>query len=424
MDIELAMSTPVKKVLPASLLGMWNLDVSVDAELSLVQYSSGASPAEVSIETGSRGHPKQLHSVGVSNDSRSGTNDERLFGLTNGSIDLHTGLLWAEPWMRRSLSEQNVRSYKFERISSSNLKRLIQRTEQTMSDSLASSTIRNYATTWIQFREFALRHLNMPMNEESAVLYLQYRMDSPMNGNRLAIQSVLQYAKNLQAVASRLESPWEGHLLRSFMQSLVNQGARIPENQACVVSKDHFWNSWETIQWEPEERWVIYLMWKTASRWDDVCQLRPRDVYAWRTYAMVRWTPLRRGRRQGAGRERCRLKGDFHGVGWGVLVEDRRINELLRFARTKQDQEKDYLFELTATQCERSLKRISQDLTLHSMKRSALNVLVDYGIAAESLTKLSKHRDKAREIPLNLRTYLKPEGLAFALKTHELTRLL
>lgn len=313
-----------------------------------------------------------------------------------------------------------TRAKNFRKLSTSKILALQEEAQEMLGASIEQSTVRTYASVWSQFLEFSAYALGERPSEEAAIMYLTHRMNED-SGRSMSKQGIYQYGKVLRAISARLEEPWDNEMLNAFIKTLEHEGAALPRSQATVMEKGEFWRRWNEVSMTEEQKWTLFVMWKTASRADDIQKLRLEDIRKWRQYVLVHWDPRNSQSRLREGQRSHRVKNDSHGLGWSVLISDPRNHQFLEYVRLSKLAGKERLTDMSTGEVTRLLKNMRRDLTAHSIKKSALNVLIDCGIPAEEIPKLSKHKDVARDVPRSLRTYLRPERLAYAMGTHTLT---
>lgn len=236
------------------------------------------------------------------------------------------------------------------------------------------------------------------------------------------IQGKYSYAKTFRALASRLAIPTP--LLDMYIASLRVDGATIPTSQAVPASRAQ---ARFLIQQALREEdvflaAVLYLMWKTASRLDDVLHLKKESlIYSDSTCFVIEWGQTKTSR------------GDpFRVSGWTVIEEllDPFMLDWIPtvFSRLRGQEP---LTTITYTQFMRFLRRFPEtnSLSAHSFKRGAIGVLIEAAMQGKLEPRLvpimAKHKDPLHDFPVTTLRYAPNKvHLASLLGTQHATRLL
>lgn len=337
----------------------------------------------------------------------SGPNHETHRPLTNDPF----------PWFTHRLSEISHRAITIRRISYRGFNILVQQALAVMGDSLADSTIGQYATTWHQLEIFSWQGLGVPPSPETSVLFLQYRQQHPISGENstLSVQSAHQYGRRIIATALHMKLNWDLGSLRTYLTGLTNYGALVPTQQAETMTQQFFWEKWEQIT-IIEHKWILWLMWKTCSRADDIQKLKTANLRRFQGYLLVIWDARPVTSRK---RRRFRLKADVHGLGHAVMVSDQNVSEVLTYLSMLRTE---LLTQLTTPQISHLVQQYFGDqFTAHSIKHSVTNLLIDLGFEERLIRYMTKHKILGEESS-SFRTYIRPERLAMMFKTHVLTQ--
>lgn len=174
---------------------------------------------------------------------------------------------------------------------------------------------------------------------------------------------------------------------------------------------------------------AIYLCWKTASRWADVMMLNRESFLNLTTAAtdnflVIQWGATKTNRKQ-----------EFRPDSWTVVVEENigvawmtalTIEVIAALPRGR------LLVEQTTEQLRRFMRQheATAELTAHSVKRGAVNLLVDAAVDGRLadprlIPLLAKHKDQLHAFPSTTLRYVEDKvKLALMLGTQHVTRLL
>jgi integrase len=231
----------------------------------------------------------------------------------------------------------------------------------------------------------------------------------------VTLQTRHQYAKTLATVAKQLGL--EVTLSQWYRAGLADLGALIAQDPAVPATKQQV--DYIRRVFPPIPAAVLLLCWKTASRFDDVRQLKKDNFLLISPKRLIiRWGKTK------ANREALMVTHSL------TVVDDvDGLPELVRhLARLKRG---DHFTTLSDDRIRAILKRypMTRELTLHSFKRGAADVLIREVVAGnldiELLPRLLKHKHAIQELPEVTVKYLSDHiNLALALRTDEATKLL
>lgn len=166
----------------------------------------------------------------------------------------------------------------------------------------------------------------------------------------------------------------------------------------------------------------LYVMWKSASRWDDLCHLQKNNFLEFTanpSQVVIEWAQLKTNRQQ-----------RFRSTGFTVIQEDTAPLTIQVLQRVVSKMTKNEMFtSLTSTQLRHWLRQdpATAHLTCHSFKRGALDVALERAVQGlfnpRLLPLLAKHQDPLMAFPSSTIRYAsnKP-ALARMLGTQEVTR--
>jgi hypothetical protein len=254
--------------------------------------------------------------------------------------------------------------------------------------------------------------------------------DWPMSTQALAMISSLQvspqtkysYAKTFAALSRRfgMEAP----LLDAYIAALRASGATIPMEQAAPAAREDvlFLMSKAHEQENPTFAVLVYLMWKTASRYDDVTRLTKESIiFAEDNVLVIEWPTTKTTR-----------SDPFRVSGWTVLVEENLPSMLFDTMDAFHDLPPKT--RITTTQTGSFTRWLhtfeeTRQLTCHSFKRGAVGHLVH--MAAQGLLDpriipvIAKHKDPLRDFPVTTIRYAPNKvEMAMMFGTQHATRLL
>jgi hypothetical protein len=158
--------------------------------------------------------------------------------------------------------------------------------EATVHASFSPATWRHLRSTWLQYSAFVTLALDQPapwqVDELSAKLFIQHRLLLPAtyrSKRRPALllpQSALRLLTDLITVCRMMQTPhdelqlYAAGVRKRYSATKVRHGA-LPMSKPLLT---------QLLRWMsgPDVKAAAWLMWVTASRWDDVFRLRECDV--------------------------------------------------------------------------------------------------------------------------------------------------
>ncbi|MCA9634371.1 MAG: hypothetical protein KC766_42285 [Myxococcales bacterium] len=286
-------------------------------------------------------------------------------------------------------------------------------------------------STWATRGSLLLRVENFAQQHRISHLPLGVQATAFISSLRVAASTKASYCSALGATARRLG-------MQVPMLDLLAAATRAqptgPTNQAVPATRPQIFLLVNTALRSNKPRLAValYLCWKTASRWDDMIHLTKSSFLNRTTmltdgYLVVQWAQTKANRRQ-----------EFRPDGWCVVVEQdaalgwavelvRRTLRSLATAATPllpPQQTTAFLRKFMRAQPE------TQQLTAHSIKRGAVNVLVEAAVLGRLkdprlIPLLAKHKDSLHGFPTSTLRYVEDKKqLALMLGTQEATRLL
>lgn len=124
----------------------------------------------------------------------------------------------------------------------------------------AASVTRDRQALWQRYTNY-LRDKDLPMTAMTAAWFVESCNVLPT--------SKLAYAKTLMALFNRMSMTSD--MLRLQTAGLRGMGALIPQHQATPIAKADVLTLADSLS--PSEGAAILLMWKTASRWDEISRI-------------------------------------------------------------------------------------------------------------------------------------------------------
>lgn len=270
----------------------------------------------------------------------------------------------------------------------------------------AASTLRGRACLWDRFRTWSENHPHLSLDANLARF---------VESTQVSLSSRLTYAKALAAQASRLNETTP--LLRLYMSGLARSGANKPARQARPMSKQDLDDLCR--RWPQRSRHLPLLAWKTASRWSDLLDLR-KSSFFWvsPTRVVVKWGDTKTTR------------GQVYMPTQLTVIDDLDPTRLLplRQAIEALPQPESRLTGLATDGVNRMLKQLAPRYTAHSIKRGAIDHLMEHAatgaLALQHIALLAKHAGALRGLPTTLRYADNPVSVALTLGTQHATVLL
>ena len=306
-----------------------------------------------------------------------------------------------------------------------------------MTNAIAQGTWSGYGRVWSDLHVFASQ-VGLPPCEYTAALFLRRRMLTPYTPpgkskrpRYYLVSSIYNQSKSLLAIGNRMstEAGWRAGFLSALNRILVKMGAKIPQTQAQPISKKQVYDILENPQIPEEQRMICYLTCKVAGRADDMSKAFADDTeivtHKDNTYVVIRWRPRAtegHGSILTAAGSGCQ-KNISHGLGYSCVVDcGAYLPRVRAYLRTRKGRP---LSTYTTEQMTAFLKRhVSPILSAHSMKRGALQYLLEQGITLRLIGEMARHAHQLEWLPMASRVYLPSVLLALAIGTQEATKLL
>ena len=235
----------------------------------------------------------------------------------------------------------------------------------------------------------------------------------------------LTYARALKGLATKIEL--QAPLLSLYTNALtaVGSGTLTELHQAQPATKAQA----ETlINWllgslnSPRTATAVYLMWKTASRWDDLRFITKESlIHHERQQLVIEWR-----------RTKTNRAGVPQVSGWTVVEENQRPNMINIVVDTfSKLRPNEFLCPLETREFVRLIQRqpTCRTLTAHSFKRGAAMELWHHAAAQRIdprlIPILMKHKDRLHDYPVSTIRYAPNKvDLARAFQSQQLTRWL
>lgn len=282
----------------------------------------------------------------------------------------------------------------------------------------AANTLKNNQLLWVRLNNYVMstpRVQNYPLGAQMACFIMSQE-------NTIA-STKYSYAKSLRAIARRLaiQTP----LLDVLISSLAATGALHPSDQATPATRQqvvflirHALQANSLIL-----AVMIYLMYKTASRFDDLLHLTKESLIHHNpalNQIIIQWNQTKTTR-----------SDPFRVSGWTVVQEDQYPEMLQHVLRlfNQQAAKTTFFQQVTYRAFLRFLKSFPETemLTAHSFKRGAVGILfqlaADNVISPHLIPLLAKHKDQLHQFPsTTLRYAPNPVTTALVFGTQNATR--
>lgn len=305
-----------------------------------------------------------------------------------------------------------------------------------MTNAIATGTWSGYGRTWSDFQSFS-SSVQLPPCEYVAALFLRRRMLTPYRQGKTGkiryyqVSTIYNQSKSLLAIGNRMttEAGWKMGFLATLNRILVKMGAKIPSFQAQPILRSQVYAVLDDPNIPEDQKMIFYLTWKVAGRADDMQKAFADDTevvtHQGVTYVVVRWRPRAR---EGAGSiltaagSGCQ-KNISHGLGYSCVVDcGDYLPRVRRYLRSRKGKP---LSPYTTEQVTSFLKKhVAENLSAHSIKRGALQWLLEQGIPLRLIGEMARHAHKLEWLPMATRVYLQTVLLALAIGTQEATRVL
>lgn len=304
-----------------------------------------------------------------------------------------------------------------------------------LTNQFANSTWSGYGRTWSDLTEFASR-LALPMCEFTAALFLrrrlttQYKIGKKGKWRWWAVSSIWSQSKEISAVANRLSDrqSWQQGFLPILNRVLIKMGAKVPQHQADPIQRDQVYAFVDDATKQFDQRMLLLIAWKVAARGDDLQKAATDDAVVTtidgRPVVVIRWKP--QARLLSNGKLSTLASGNqknSNGLGYSCVADFGAYhNDVLRFLRTRKGKP---ISPYSTSQVTYFLqKNVAANLTCHSIKRGALQYLLEQGVSLRLIAEVARHSNPLSWLPMVTRLYLQPVALALAIGTHTATRRL
>lgn len=242
-----------------------------------------------------------------------------------------------------------------------------------------------------------------------------------------AASTQLSYLKDLAALHRRIG--FQLPICTMMSSALSARGGLIPEHQATPATEAHINHLLiQAQQYGPRLVAAMFLMWKTASRFDDVARIIRQSLISCRpipstsnnnnsvSQLVIAW----------ADRTKSTRRDPFRASSWTVIHHDQPMEFIAEVIRALGDDEP-----LLAWNSSRMVQFLRDSLpeahlTAHSSKRGALSLLFQLiaegrRLPMEKIPLLAKHKTAADFPAVTLRYSQDAEPVALALGTQLLT---
>lgn len=306
-----------------------------------------------------------------------------------------------------------------------------------MSNQLASGTWSGYGTVWTDFLTFASQ-VHLPICEYSAALFLRRRMLTPYRKGTegqpryYLVSTIYHQSKSLLAIGNRLQSipgAWNQGFLHSLNRILVKMGAKVPTFQAQPLLKEQVYKLLNEPAIPEDQKILLFISWKCAGRADDMSKANTDDVEIVKhrgvTYVILRWRPQARTNSVG----HLAMPGSgcpknlSNGIGFSCVLDcGVYLPRVLKYLASRKGLP---LSPYTTEQVTAFLKKhISPIFSAHSIKRGALQYLLEQGVDLRLIAEMARHTLKLDWLPMVTKVYLQSALLALATGTQRATKLL
>jgi hypothetical protein len=292
---------------------------------------------------------------------------------------------------------------------------ILDRAADTIRNIWATSTWSARAHLWQRLNQYATQHQiqHLPLGVQA--------MAFVSNNTHLTPQTQYTYAKTFRALASRFAMTTP--VLDLYIAALRAAGSTIPTEQAVPATRQQvIFLITKAMEVDKRLAAALYILWKSAARWDDVKNLTKESlIHNSNNKLVIEWGQTKTSRGQ-----------PFRVSGWTVIQEIEFPIMVQETARTfAQLQENEHLYPVQTHMFVRWIRQFqqTQDLTAHSFKRGAIGVLVQQAalgnVEPRLITVLAKHKDPLHDFPVSTLRYAPNKvQLAEMLGTQHATKLL
>ncbi|OGG55578.1 MAG: hypothetical protein A3F84_06460 [Candidatus Handelsmanbacteria bacterium RIFCSPLOWO2_12_FULL_64_10] len=286
-------------------------------------------------------------------------------------------------------------------------------------------------STWSRRAALLLRVNTFAREQQLLHLPLGVQMTAFVSNQRVAASTVASYASALGSTARRLGQ--QVPMLDLLGAAARGAGSTTPMRQARPATRLQLFFLVNRLLRNSNNRMAVavWLVWKTASRWDDMRHLTRSSFLNLASmhadnFLVIQWGRTKTNRRQ-----------EFRPDGWTAVVEEDPELAWLwaltqrTIARLRSASEP-LLPPSATTEALRRLLRAypeTQQLVGHSFKRGAVNALVEAAVERRLdphlIPLLAKHKDALHGFPTTTLRYVEDKvKLALMLGTQNATRLL
>lgn len=280
-------------------------------------------------------------------------------------------------------------------------------------------------STWSARRNL-MRRFNefRQLNNITDIANLDWAICLFVESTATAATTRLNYSKHLAALYRRMDQRLP--ITAMHQAALRSTGGLIPQHQAVPAMPAHVNLLLErAVAMGPRLIAAIFLLWKTASRWDDVrniCRTSVVPSGLKDSELIIAW-----------GDRTKTTRGDpFRASSWTVVQHTQSMRQIVETLQQLQNQEDETLIDWSTDEFVKWVQ--AQDpstsaLTAHSFKRGALSYLV--GLAANGapvdltlLPVLAKHKTTFDFPSITIRYLAETADTARILRTQDLTKFL
>lgn len=259
----------------------------------------------------------------------------------------------------------------------------------------ADTTWGNRGHEWERFKEFcALNNFDMWRQlDYAAACWVESTRSTTLPSSRL------KYVQDIISLAKRFEVPTP--ICRMYASGLRHSGALIPQHQAPSVTIEQLTKLRRAALMETTGEQlcaVLFLMWKSASRADEVLRLRGTQI--------LELTPRRVVIEWGANTKASATR-PFRLDMLSIVEHDPRLpNEVFRVLQAMQRQRAAKITIYTTAWLDRWMKRVlpGEEISAHSIKHGAVKFLVQQAtlgrLAPHLVSRLAKHLHEGQATPI------------------------
>ena len=155
------------------------------------------------------------------------------------------------------------------------LEHLVDLATKRLENRYATSTWAHRQSVWSQYQDYLHQWKCINPSTESALAFVEAKL---LRQELKSPNSAAVYTRTLISILSRTTTDSDLTQMRDYAKSLEKQ-AHLPD-QATPVSKALLYKLVEDLlQLDEDAALLLYMMWKTLSRYDDVRRLMGRDIH-------------------------------------------------------------------------------------------------------------------------------------------------